>query len=183
MADFNFLEQVALQIKRNRQQLTDVEDELSTINYRIHEIPLKISTESTFAKMIGESYIDATQELQTAKEKLEKEKETLTAKINDDISTFISDFTSPELVIPLEPNPMIADGNTFFKYKNGSTFKNIFDILSELLGLSSPILVKDVMFSATEVVIKVTDEYEAKQKFLSSINEVQKTLSIKRRKN
>ncbi len=183
MADFNQLEQIAIQIKRNRQQLTDVEDELSTINFRIHEIPLKISTESTFAKMIGENYFDASQELEAAKEKLEKEKETLSAKINDDISTFISDFTSPELVIPLEPNPMIADGSTFFKYKNGGTFKNIFDILSELLGLSSPILVKDVMFSATGVVIKVTDEYEAKQKFLSSINEVQKTLSIKRRKN
>jgi hypothetical protein len=183
MTDFNFLEQVALQIKRNRQQLTDVDDELATINFRIHEIPLKISTESTFAKMIGEQYVDSTQELESAKEKLVKEKETLTAKINDDISTFISDFTSPDLVIPLEPNPMIADGSTFFKYRSSNTFKNIFDILSELLGLSSPILVKDVMFSPTEIVIKVTDEYEAKQKFLSSINEVQKTLSIKRRKN
>ncbi|MDE1830063.1 MAG: hypothetical protein KGI25_07055 [Thaumarchaeota archaeon] len=183
MVDLNFLEQVANQIKRNRQQLTDVEDELATVNFRIHEIPLKISTESTFAKMIGEQYVDATQELETAKERLLKEKETLTVKINDDISAFITEFTSPELVIPLEPNPLVADGSTFFRYKNGTTFKNVFDILSELLGLSSPILVKDVMFSPTEIVIKVTDEYEAKQKFLSSINQVQKTLSIKRRKD
>ena len=183
MVDFNLLEQVAIQIKRNRQQLTDVEDELATVNFRIHEIPLKISTESTFAKMIGEQYVDATQELESAKERLLKEKETLTAKINGDISAFISDFISHELVIPLEPNPMVVDGSTFFKYRNGNTYKNIFDILSELLGLSSPILVKDVMFSPTEIVIKVTDEYEAKQKFLSSINEVQKTLSIKRTKS
>lgn len=182
MADLNFLEQVAMQIKRNREQLTDVEDELSTINFRIHEIPLKISTESTFAKMIGEQYVDATQELEAAKERLIKEKDTLAAKINDDLSMFISEFTSPDLVIPLEPNPLVVEGNTRFKYKNGSTFKSVFDILSELLGLSSPILVKDVMFSPAEIVIKVTDEYEAKQKFLSSINEVQKTLSIKRRK-
>ncbi|MFZ1076057.1 MAG: hypothetical protein WAN47_01350 [Nitrosotalea sp.] len=183
MADFNFLEQVATQIKKNRQRLTDVETELSAINFRIHEIPLKISTESNFAKMIGEQYNDSTKELESAKEKLMGEKETLTTKINEDISTFITEFTSQELVIPLEPNPKIADGNTLFKYKGGSTFRNIFDILSELLGLSLPILVKDVMFSPTEILIKVTDEYEAKQKFLSSINEVQKTLSIKRRKN
>ena len=183
MADFNFLEQLAAQIKANRKQLTDVEDELATINFRIHEIPLKISTESNFAKMIGEQYNDATKDLESAKEKLTGEKETLSTKINEDISTFIAEFTSQELVIPLEPNPKIADGNTLFKYKGGSTFRNIFDILSEVLGLSSPILVKDVMFSPTEILIKVTDEYEAKQKFLSSINEVQKTLSIKRRKN
>jgi hypothetical protein len=37
------------------------------------------------------------------------------------------------------------------------------------------------MFSASEITIKVADEYEAKQKFLSSISEVQKTLSIKRK--
>jgi len=180
MVDFNYLEQVATRIKRNRQQLADVEDELATINFRIHEIPLKISTESTFAKMIGEQYNDATSELENAKQKLTAERESLTSKIKEDITTFITEFTSPELVIPLEPNPKIADGNTTFKYKNGTVFTSIFEILSELLGLSTPILVKDVMFSASEVLIKVTDEYEAKQKFLSSMNEVQKTLSIKK---
>ena len=44
-----------------------------------------------------------------------------------------------------------------------------------------PIVVKDVMLSSSEVVVKVSDEYEAKQKFISSMNEVQKTLSIKKR--
>jgi hypothetical protein len=180
MTDFTFLEQIAGRIRENRTQLKDVEDELATVNYRIHEIPLKSSTESTFAKMIGEEYYDATTDLEKAKERLVARKDDLSGKIKDDIATFIAEFTSPELVIPLEPNPKIADGNTTFKYKNGETFNNIFAILSELLGLSAPILVKDVMFSASEIVIKVTDEYEAKQKFLGSIHEVQKTLSIKK---
>ncbi len=182
MSDLHFLEKLATQIKRNRQQLNDVEDELATVNFRIHEIPLKITTESTFAKMIGEEYNDATSELEKARQKLTEDKESLTTKVTEDVSTFISEFTSPELVIPLDPNPKVAEGNTVFKYKNGATFNSVFDILGEILGLSTPILVKDVMFSASEIVIKVTDEYEAKQKFLSSINEVQKTLSIKRRK-
>src|SRR3989442_709846 len=180
MTDFNYLEQVATRIKRNRQQFADVEEELATINYRIHEIPLKISTESTFAKMIGEQYNDATSELEDAKQKLTVERENLSNKIKEDITTFIAEFTSPELVIPLDPSTKIVDGNTTFKYKNGVIYSSIFEILSELLGLSAPILVKDVMFSASEIVIKVTDDYEAKQKFLSSINEVQKTLSIKK---
>ena len=180
MADFTFLEQVASRIKQNRGQLKDVEDELATVNFRIHEIPLKSSTESTFAKMIGEEYYDATTDLEKAKERLISQKEDLTGKIKEDISIFITEFTSPGLVIPLEPNPKIADGNTTFHYKSGAIFNNIYAILGELLGLSPPILVKDVMFSASEIVIRVTDEYEAKQKFLNSINEVQKTLSIKK---
>lgn len=181
MSDFIFLEQVAARIIENRTKLNDIEDELSTVNFRIHEIPLKSPTESTFAKMIGQDYYNATTDLEKAKEKLIIQKEELSTKIKEDISTFITEFTSPDLVVPLDSNPKIADGNTIFHYKNNATFKNILTILSELLGLSPPILVKDVMFSASEIIIKVTDEYEAKQKFLSSMNEVQKTLSIKRK--
>src|SRR5437016_469705 len=121
MVDFNYLEQVATRIKRNRQQLADVEDELATINFRIHEIPLKISTESTFAKMIGEQYNDATSELENAKQKLTAERESLTSKIKEDIATFITEFTSPELVIPLEPNPKIADGILTSNTKNAQS--------------------------------------------------------------
>ena len=181
MTDFPALEQVATRIRENRTKLKDVEDELATVNFRIHEIPLKSPTESTFAKMIGQDYYDATTDLEKAKEKLITQKEDLSVKIKEDISTFINEFTSHDLVVPLEPNPKIAEGNTIFHYKNNANFSNILAILSELLGLSPPILVKDVMFSASEIVIKVTDEYEAKQKFLSSMNEVQKTLSIKRK--
>jgi hypothetical protein len=181
MSDFTFLEQVAARIRENRTQLNDIEDELATVNFRIHEIPLKSQTESTFAKMIGQDYYDASADLEKAKEKLIAQKEDLSARVKDDIALFIIEFTSHDLVIPLEPNPKIAEGNTVFRYKNNATFNNILAILSELLGLSPPILVKDVMFSASEITIKVADEYEAKQKFLSSINEVQKTLSIKRK--
>lgn len=181
MSDFAFLEEVAIRIKSSRKHLKDVEDELATINFRIHEIPLKSDTESTFAKMIGEEYHDSTKDLENAKQRLTVQREELDNKIKEDTSTFITEFTSPELVIPLEPNPKIADGNTTFRYRGGVVFKNVLDILSELLGLSAPILVKDVMFSASDIIIKVTDEYEAKQKFLNSMHEVQKTLSIKRK--
>jgi hypothetical protein len=181
MSDFAFLEQVAARIRENRTQLKDIEDELATVNFRIHEIPLKSPTESTFAKMIGQDYYDATADLEKAKERLVAQKEDLSEKVKEDIGTFITEFTSHDLVIPLESNPKIVEGNTVFHYKDNANFTNIFSILSELLGLSAPILIKDVMFSPSDIKIKVKDEYEAKQKFLSSINEVQKTLSIKRK--
>jgi len=181
MVDFQYLEEVAGRIKSNRQQLTNVEAELARVNFRIHEVPLKSVTESTFAKMIGEQYHDELSELEKIKNELVSEKEKLVDMIKNDTNTFVTEITSPELVIPLELPPKLSEGNTIFKYKNGTKFNNIFDILSELLGLSAPILVKDVMFSSSEIVVKVSDEYEAKQKFISSMNEVQKTLSITKR--
>lgn len=181
MVDFHYLEEVAGRIKSNRQQLTNVESELVRVNFRIHEVPLKGVTESTFAKMVGDQYHDELAELEKIKNELASEKEKLGETIKTDTNTFVTEITSPDLVIPLELPPKFQEGNTIFKYKNGVKFNSIFDILSELLGLSAPILVKDVMFSSSEIVVKVSDEYEAKQKFISSMNEVQKTLSIKKR--
>jgi len=181
MVNFQFLEEISGRIKSNRQQLTNVEAELARVNFRIHEVPLKSVTESTFAKMIGEQYHDELGELEKIKNELVSEKEKLSDMIKNDTDAFVTEVSSPELVIPLELPPKLYEGKTIYKYKNGTKFKNLFDILSELLGLSAPILVKDVMFSSSEIVVNVSDEYEAKQKFISSMNEIQKTLSIKKR--
>jgi len=181
MSDFESLENLAIQIKENRSKLFDVEDALSGVNVKLHEIPLKRTTESTFAKMIGIGYDDKLAELEKAKEQLERTKTDLKSTISKDIATFISDFSSPNLVIPLENDPKIIDGKTVYKYRNNSQFKNVFDILCEMLGLSSPLVVKDVMLSHTEIVIAVKDEFEAKQKFINSLHEIQNTLLIKKK--
>lgn len=179
MSDFQYLEDIAGRIKTNRQQLANIDEELAQVHMKIHEHPLKSDTESTFAKMIGTTYNDELEQLEKLKEKLATKKEGLSGAIKNDMNTFISEIISSNLVIPLEPNPKFNDGNTIYAYRDGAKFNNVFDILSELLGLSAPIVVKDVMLSSSEVVVKVSDEFEAKKKFISSINEVQKTLAIK----
>ena len=181
MTDLMHLEEMAGRIKANRQHLADVDDVLSDVKAKIHELPLKRSTESTFARMIGVEYNDELAELEQSRDKLIFQKEELENAIKKDTDTFIGEITSSDLVIPLEPVPKFNDGNTIYKYRNGAKFTNVFDILSELLGLSAPLVVKDVMLSSSEVIVKVSDELEAKKKFINSMSEVQKTLLIKKR--
>ena len=181
MSDFESLENIAIKIKENRSKLHDIEDSLSDVNVQLHEIPLKRATESTFAKMIGVGYDDKLSELEKTKEQLEKAKNDLKSSISKDIATFISDVSSPNLIIPLDNNPKIIDGKIVYKYRNDSQFKNVFDILCEMLGMSFPLVVKDVMLSPTEIVIAVKDEFEAKQKFINSLHEIQNTLLIKKK--
>jgi hypothetical protein len=181
MADFNFLEELAKKIKENRAKLAQLEESLAYVNTEIHEIPLKRNTESTFAKIIGVGYDDRIEELQKSKESLENQIKGLSDAVSSDMSLFISDISSHDLVIPLDPSPDIKDGKTIYKYRDGTRFTNIFDILSELLGLSAPLVVKDVMLSSSEITIATHDEFEAKQKFVSSLNEIQKTLQIKKK--
>ncbi len=181
MTDFNYLEEIAQKIKLDKQQLFNVDEELSKVNARIHELPRKTVTESAFARMIGVDYHDELSDLEMAKEKLVAQKDLLVHAVADGMSILLNELTSPELVIPLEPVPKFKDGNTIYSYRNGSKFSNLFDMLSELLGLSLPIVIKDVMLSPLEIVIKANDEFEAKRKFITTINEIQKTLSIKKR--
>lgn len=181
MANFDFLENLAIKIKTNREKLTDVEDSLAYLNSRIHEIPLKRNTESTFAKIIGTEYDDKIEEMQKAKKGLEEEIKSLSDTVSADLSSFISEISSQDLVIPLDPNPELRDGKTVYRYKDGAKFTNVFDILSELLGLSAPLVVKDVMLSSSEITIATKEEFEAKQKFLNALSEIQKTLLIKKK--
>lgn len=181
MTDFFYLEEVAARIKTNRAHLYDIDNVLLDVKTKIHELPLKRPAESTFAKMIGITYNDELEDLEKAKDKLVAQKEELENTIQKDTTTFIAEITSLDLVIPLEPVPKFNDGNTIYSYRDGAKFTNVFDILSELLGLSAPLVVKDVMLSSSEVTVKVSDELEAKKKFISSMNEVQKTLLLKKK--
>lgn len=181
MPDFKTLETIAIQIKENRVKLHEIEDSLSNVNVQLHEIPLKRTTESTFAKMIGVGYDDKMSDLQRMKDQFERIKTDLKSSITKDIDTFISEFSSPNLIIPLENNPKIIDGKTVYKYRDNSQFKNVFELLCEMLGLSFPLVIKDVMLSPTEIVIAVKDEFDAKQKFINSMQEIQHTLLIKKK--
>jgi hypothetical protein len=148
---------------------------------KLHELPLKKPTESTFAKMIGVEYDDQLQSLEKSKANLEAKRDELSSTIKGDTSKFIAEMTSPELVIPLDPKPTFKDGRVQFQYRNATKFHNLFEFLSELLGLSAPLVVKDVLLSSSEIIVKVSNEYEAKQKFISSVSEIQKTLTIKKK--
>jgi hypothetical protein len=181
MADFNYLDELARQIKSNRNYLGQIDDELKIVNMKLHELPLKKPTESTFAKMIGVQYDDQLDALQKSKANLEAKRDELSNGIKSDTNKFITEMTSPDLVVPLDPKPLFKDGRVQFQYRDSTKFHNLFEFLSELLGLSAPLVVKDVMLSSTEIIVKVTNEYEAKQKFINSMSEIQKTLTIKKK--
>lgn len=181
MSDFGFLEDLAIQIQENRKILSGIEPSLSDVNMRLHEIPLKRSTESIFAKMTGSSYEDKFSELEKIKIDLEDKKQKIEQLVHDQLDKFLSEITSQNIIIPLDSNPVIKDGKTVYRYRDDEKFENLFNILCELLGLSAPLVVKDVMLSPTEIVIAEKDEFDAKQKFISSFSEIQNTLLIKKR--
>lgn len=181
MSDFNSLETLAIKIQENRRTLKSIDASLADVNLRLHDIPLQRSTESTFAKMIGITYDDRFTELETVQKELNSQLKEVEQLIDKQTEDFLSTITSENMVIPLDTEPVVQDGKTIYRYRDEKKFENVFVILSELLGLSSPIVVKDVLLSPTEIVIAEKDEFDAKQKFISTFSEIQNTLLIKKR--
>ena len=181
MSDFNFLENLAIKIQENRRKLKAIDASLADVNIRLHDIPLQRSTESMFAKMTGITYDDRFAELETVHKELNIQLKEVEQLIDKQTEDFLSTITSENMVIPLDTESALQDGKTIYKYRDEKKFENVFVILSELLGLSSPIVVKDVLLSPTEVVIAEKDEFDAKQKFITTFSEIQNTLLIKKR--
>ena len=83
MSDFGFLEDLAIQIQENRKLLAGIEPSLLDVNMRLHEIPLKRTTESVFAKMTGSSYDDRFSDLEKIKKDLEDKKQKIEQLVHD----------------------------------------------------------------------------------------------------
>jgi len=181
MSDFYFLENLAIQIQENRKKLEILEAQLSEINIKLHEIPLHRATESTFAKLTGSPYEDKFSELEKTKAELEDMRQKIEKLIENQLENFLTEITSPSIVIPIDTNFTLNDGKIIYKFHKGFKFENLFKILSELLGISLPLVIKDVMLSATEIVISEKDEFDAKKKFINTFSEIQNTLLIKKR--
>ena len=116
MVDFTNLEELARQIKANRNYLNQIEEELKIVNMKLHELQLKRPTESTFAKMIGTPYDDQQENMEKAKANLEAKRDELSNSVKADTSKFINDMTSPDLVIPIDPKPTFKDGRVQYQY-------------------------------------------------------------------
>jgi hypothetical protein len=183
MTDFQYLEEIAARIKENREQLYKIDDELSKVNARIHELPRRSEVESGFAKLVGSEYYDELSEHEKVRDSLVAQRDSLASAIETDVNGFITGFASSDLVIPIDPEAGFSDGNATYRYRNGIKYINLFGLLSEVVGLSLPMVIKDVMLSPSEIVIKASEEFEAKKKFINAVNEIQKTLSIKKRKD
>ncbi|WKT57306.1 hypothetical protein QVH35_07750 [Candidatus Nitrosotenuis chungbukensis] len=83
---------MAKKVKSERINLHQIDEELKSVNMRLHELPLKKPTESTFAKMIGIQYEDQMEQLEKMKLNLESQKDQITSSIKKDTDTFITEM-------------------------------------------------------------------------------------------
>ena len=95
-------------------------------------------------------------------------------------ATEIIDYvSSPNLEFPSQKGAVISNGMTSYQYRDGSTFPNLFEFISEVLHSEIPITVNKERFGPGEIIVIAGDENEAAKQLALSINQLRKLIHAK----
>ncbi|NWG08751.1 MAG: hypothetical protein HXX80_00285 [Nitrososphaerales archaeon] len=169
---------IALRLEDDEEKLRQVEAELAWVKEELRQKPKRDMKETRFAKLAGYQWKDESDLIRKAKA-LEEKRETLANGIKANRQSFMEGFSSKDLTVPLDPKPNRESGVLFFSYRNGVTYPRTVRVISNILGMSLPIVLEPVTISERDVKVAGEDQYLAKEKVVEAFEGLQKTLALK----
>ena len=86
------------------------------------------------------------------------EKRDVISKIIAEVNAkIVAALSEKELIVPLDPKPMISGENIIFKYRANATYPKAVQELANVLGLSVPLKVDDVTIGSDKISVVETD--------------------------
>lgn len=108
---------------------------------------------------------------------LKQNKQTEWKNFARDIVDYIS---SANLEFPLQKSSIVSNGTTSYLYRNGKTYPNLFEFVSEILHSEIPITVNKVRFGPGEIIVSTGDQDDANKQIALSVEELRKLVHAKR---
>ncbi|MEM4348824.1 MAG: hypothetical protein QW712_00165 [Candidatus Nitrosocaldus sp.] len=175
--DLYYLDELAARIKVNRDKIARLRQELADLNARMRDKAI----EQEFARLIG--YQQEDEDVESVRARINSEIDALEETVKSDMEAFINGLASSELIIPIDPHPIIDEhsttnssigrGKIIYKYRDGAIFTNFVGMFSLIFNNCS---VKDIIFTPEYVLVNAKDEREARYRFVNSIREMQRML-------
>ena len=101
-------------------------------------------------------------------------------KIVADVNAkIVSALSEKNLIVPLDPKPMISGGNISFKYRSNVTYPKAVQELANVLGLSVPLKVDDVTIGSDKISVVESDPLYAMGKVVTAFDKISKTVALK----
>lgn len=175
--DLTELEVAAGRLLEEQKRLRAMDAELATLKQELKELPRREAKDKGFYALIGLDYEDPGHSNREAD--LKKERAAVMKNIEEVEKKVLDGLTSGNLVVPLDPNP-IVDGNTYtFRFRAMATFPKTIEELSELLGISAPLRIGPVAIATDRIVVTEVDPYFAKEKIVMAFDNIRKSVSNK----
>ena len=168
------LEATAGRLLDEQKRLQMIDAELAMLKQEITQDPMRIQKDRAFYALIGMNWTDPGHTNREAD--IMMESEGVTKTIEEVQSSVLAGFSSEELVVPLDPTPVMQDGKFVFRFRAGATFPKSVEELSVMLGIASPLAREDVTIYPDRIAVDETDEYFAKKKVGEAIESIRKTV-------
>lgn len=174
------LEVIASELIEQEKMLDQINSELEFVEGEFKQQPKRAGREKKFYSLIGIEWKDSG-ELSQRRAELRDDKEKVQRIVNEARDKLVKGFSSGELVVPLDPDPVREGGGHLFRYRANARYPKAVQELANLLGMSVPLVVDEVEISPDEIRSPESDSYLAKEEVVNAFDKIRKTVALKLR--
>jgi hypothetical protein len=171
------LEVIAGQLLERQKELDTLEEEINRLELDLHEFPRKSVGEKKFYALIGMNWDEP--KIEEKLKELSEKRAAISKVISDENGKIVLALSEKNLIVPLDPKPIITGGSASFRYRGNSTYSKAIQELANVLGLSVPLKVDDVSIEHDKITVAEMDPHYAMEKIVGAFDKISKTVALK----
>lgn len=171
------LEVIAAELLEQQKELDLLNEDISRLEFELHEFPRKSVGEKNFYTLIGMDWDEPKIEKKLGQ--LNEKKEVISKLISEQNAKIVTALSEKNLIVPLDPKPAVSGGTSSFKYRANSTYPKAVQELANILGLTVPLKVDDVVIEQDKITVAEADLHYAMEKIVMAFDKISKTVALK----
>jgi len=171
------LEIIGGQLLVQQKDLGLLQEEIGALELDLRELPRKSAGEKKFYALIGMDWDEP--KIAEKLKQLSEKRDAISNIIADVNAKIVAALSEKELIVPLDPKPLISGGSISFKYRANATYPKAVQELANVLGLSVPLKVDDVTIGSDKISVVETDPLSAMGKVVTAFDKISKTVALK----
>ena len=174
------LEVIASELIEQEKMLDQIDSELEFVEGEFKQQPKRTGRDKKFYSLIGIEWKDSG-ELSQRRAALHDDKRKVQQIVDDARDRLVRGFSSGELVVPLDPDPVREGEGHLFRYRANASYPKAVQELASLLGMSVPLRIDEVEISSDRIRSTESDPYLAKEEVVNAFDKIRKTVALKLR--
>ena len=171
------LEVIAAQLLEQQKELDLLNEEINRLEFELHELPRKSAGEKNFYTLIGMDWDEP--KIEEKLGELNEKKETISKLISEQNAKIVAALSEKNLILPLDPKPTVSGGSSSFRYRANATYPKAVQELANILGLTIPLKVDDVVIEQEKITVAEADLHYAMEKIVMAFDKISKTVALK----
>jgi hypothetical protein len=171
------LEVISAQLLEHQKEREQLQEEIGRLEISLRELPRKSQKEKKFYALIGMDWDEP--KIEERLKQLSQRRDELSKILETDHAKIVSALSKRQLIVPLDPRPLVQKSITDFRYRSNATYPNAVKELASILGLSVPLKVDDVTIGFEKISVEEPDALYAQEKIVNAFEKISKTVALK----